>query len=252
MRFQTAALFVAIACAACSAAAVPAWDVQALARGAEVVSLDAGKLESLPTGPVFIRFLRFPQPAGYLIHSGQHQPGFVYVESGVHRLTLAGQAPIDITAGQAKFHQNVTHTHFNPGPGPSVWYFIALWPSVARSQALVDPITQMAFESADFASGVLPAGSYSQVLRRVDLEPNGQTEAHEFGGLSGFFVLAGSVTIRAAHQVPETLAAGQGTAFSPDVGLQELNSGSSSAALLEFLTTPDGSEFEIPLRTPPA
>lgn len=216
-----------------------------------MISLAAGKVDSLPTGPVYIRFIRFPQPAGNLIPSSQHQPGFVYVESGVHRLTLAGQSPIDITAGQAKFHQSVTHTHFNPGPGPSVWYFIALWPSAARSVPLVSRIAQPVFESSDFAAGVLPGGSYSQVLRRVDLQPNGATEAHEFGGLSAFFVLSGSVTIRANHQAPTTLASGHGAAFLPGVGLQELNTGSSSAALLEFLTTPDGSEFEIPLRSPP-
>lgn len=246
-----AALLVTVASAACSAAAVPTWDAQALARGAEVLSLAAGKVESLPTGPVYIRFLRFPQPAGYLIHSKQHQPGFIYVESGVHRLTLEGQSPVDITAGQAKFHLSVTHTHFNPGPGPSVWYFIALWPSAARSQSAVDPITQFPFESPDFAPGLLPDGGYSQVLRDVVLQPKGATEAHEFGGLSAFFVLAGTVTIRAEHRTPTTLAAGQGMAFPPGVGLQELNSGSSTAALLEFLTTPDGSEFEIPLRSPP-
>jgi quercetin dioxygenase-like cupin family protein len=246
-----AMLLVTIACAACSAAAAPAWDPQALARGADVKNLAAGKVESLPTGPVFIRVLRFPQAAGHSIHSGQHVPGFIYVESGVHRLTLAGQLPIDIMAGQAKFHQSVTHTHFNPGPGPSVWYFIALWPSAAKSQPPVDPIVQKAFESRDIAPGVLSGGSYSLVLRRVDLGPNGTTEAHEFGGVSAFFVLSGSVTIKADHQSPTTIAAGVGTAFAPGVGLQELNEQSTGATLLEFLITPEGSEFEIPLRRPP-
>jgi hypothetical protein len=247
-----AALLVSLACTACSGAAAPPWDPQALARGAREASLGAGNVASLPTGAVYIRFIRFPQPAGYLIHSRQHQPGFVYVESGVHRLTLADQPPIDIMSGQAKFHQSVTHTHFNPGPGPSVWYFIALWPSSARSQPLVDPIAQPAFESKDIASGVLSGGSYSEVLRHVDLEPNdGATEAHEFGGVSAFFVLAGTVTIRADHQAPTSLAAGQGIAFAPGVGLQELNEGSGGAELLEFLITPVGSEFEIPLKHPP-
>jgi hypothetical protein len=38
---------------------------EALARGAAVKAIDAGKLDSLPTGPVYIRFIRFPQPVGY-------------------------------------------------------------------------------------------------------------------------------------------------------------------------------------------
>ncbi len=42
--------------------------------------------------------IRFAQPAGYVMHSKQHVPGVVYVERRLHRLTLNGQAPVDLRA----------------------------------------------------------------------------------------------------------------------------------------------------------
>ena len=48
---------------------------------------------------------------GYVINSKQHVPSAIYIETEIHRLTLASQSPIDLAAGQGKFHQSVTHTH---------------------------------------------------------------------------------------------------------------------------------------------
>jgi quercetin dioxygenase-like cupin family protein len=248
----TALVSIALAVFACGAAAPAASNTEALARGAAVKTLDGGKLDSLPTGPVYIRMIRFAQPAGYVIHSKQHVSSVVYVETGVHRLTLNGQPPIDLMAGQAFFHQSVTHTHLNPGPDPSVWYSIALWPSSARGQAPVDPIARAAFESDDIAREALPQVAYSQVLRQITLAKDGTPGAHRFGGLSAFYVLTGSVTIRSAHRPAVTLGVGQGVFFLPDVELQETNAGPGQAVFLEFLTTAVGKDFEIPLQQPPA
>ncbi len=248
----TALVAIALALSACSAAATTASNAEALARGAAVKTLDAGKLDSLPTGPVYIRMIRFVQPPGYVINSKQHVPSVVYVETGVHRLTLNGQPPLDLMAGQATFHQSVAHTHLNPGPDPSVWYSIALWPSSARGQPLVDPIAFAAFESDDVAREALPEVAYSQVLRQVTLAKLGTPGAHRFGGLVAFYVLTGSVTIRSAHRPPVTLGVGQGRAFLPDVALQEINAGPGQAVFLEFITTAVGREFEVPLQQPPA
>jgi hypothetical protein len=247
-----ASLGIAVALSACSAPATVSPNAGALAHGTAVKALDAGKLDSLPTGPVYIRMIRFEQQPGYVINSKQHVPSVVYVETGQHRLILNGQAPLDLTAGQAAFHQSVAHTHLNPGSGPSVWYSIALWPSPARGQALVDKIAQPAFESDDIARDSLPQVAYSQVLRQVTLSRFGTTGAHQFGGLSAFYVLTGSVTIKSAHRPTVTLGAGQGVAFVPDIALQETNAGSGQAVLLEFLTTAVGKDFEVPLQQPPA
>jgi quercetin dioxygenase-like cupin family protein len=248
----TVLVTIAFALSACAAASTVGASAEALAHGAAIKTLDAGKLNSLPTGAVYIRFIRFVQPAGYSIHSKQHVPSIVFVETGRHRLTLGDLPPLDITAGQAKFHQSVAHTHLNPGPDPSVWYSIALWPSSARGQPLVDPIAHAAFESSDIVRDVLPQVAYSQVLRQVTLAKLGTTGAHRFGGLSSFYVLSGSVTIRTAHRPTVTLGAGEGIAFAPDVALQETNAGPGQAVFLEFLTTPVGRDFDVPLQQPPA
>jgi hypothetical protein len=247
-----AMVVIAFSLSACSAATTVVSNPDALARGAAVKTLDGGKLNSLPTGPVYIRMISFAQPAGYVIHSKQHVASVVYVETGVHRLVFDGLPPIDLMAGQAKFHQSLTHTHLNPGPGASVWYSIALWPSSARGQPLVDKIARAAYESEDIARETLPQGAYSQVLRQVTLANLGTAGAHQFGGLSAFYVLTGSVTIRSAHRTALTLSAGQGAAFLPGVGLQETNAAAGQSVFLEFLTTAVGKDFEVPLPQPPA
>jgi quercetin dioxygenase-like cupin family protein len=248
----TAVVAIALALSACSSTTTAGSNADALASGAAVKTLAAGRLDSLPTGSVYIRIIRFAQPVGYVIHSKQHVPSIVYVETGVHRLTLNGQPPLDLTAGQATFHLSVTHTHLNPGPDPSVWYSIALWPSSARGQPLVDPIAGAAFQSEDIAPETLPQGAYSQVLRQVTLAKQGSPGAHRFGGLSAFYVLTGSLTIRSAHGSAVTLGVGQGAAFLPDVDLQEVNAGPAQAVFIEFLTTAVGKAFDLPLQQPPA
>ena len=237
---------------ACSTSAPPSASSDALPRGAIVQKLVAGRVDSLPTGTVYVRFVRFAQPPGYVINSKQHVPSIVYVETGVHRLVLADQTPIDLAAGQATFHQSVTHQHLNPGSQPAVWYSIAVWPSSARGTPLVDPIARAAFESQDFDRVALPQAAYSEVLRRVTLSTKGTSGAHRFGGIVAFYVLAGSITIRAGHRPTQTLSAGQGVAFPPDTDVQETNAGSDQADYLEFVGTQVGKDFEVPLQQQPA
>lgn len=253
MKTRLTAL-VAIACllSACGTTSPAATNVAALAHGAAVKTLDAARLDSLPTGPVYIRMIRFTSPPGKVVNSKQHVASVVFVETGVHRLTLNGQTPIDLAAGQAVFHQSVAHTHLNPGTEPSVWYSIAIWPSSARDQPLVDNTAERAFESDDIVRDTLPQVAYSQVLRQVTLTKDGTTGAHRFGGLSAFYVLTGSLTIKSAHQPPATLVAGKGAAFLPDVELQETNAEPGQTVLLEFITTAVGKDFEVPLQQPPA
>lgn len=248
----TAVVVFALALSACGAAPSTARNPEAAARGATVKALAAGKLDALPTGPVYVRFIRFVSPPGYTIQSKQHVPSFVYVETGVHKLTLAGQAPIDLTAGQATFHQSATHTHVNPGPDPSVWYSIAIWPSSARGTAGVDKIAEAVFESPDIDRTALPDVAYAVVLRQVTLAAQGTSGAHRFGGLIAFFVISGALTLKSEHQPPVTLNGGQGYVILPEVALQEVNAGLDPAIYLELISTPVGRDFEVPLLQPPA
>jgi len=242
----------AVAFVACGTTAPSGPNSSALPRGEVVKKLDAGQVGSLPTGPVYIRFVRFVQQPGYVINSKQHVPSVVYVESGIQRLVLTGEAPIDLAAGQAKFHQSVTHQHLNPGSAQAVWYSIAVWPSSARGQPLVDPIARAAFESNDFDRASLPQVAYSEALRQVSLAGGGTSGAHRFGGLAAFFVLSGSISIKSTHRGPVLLGVGQGAAFLPGTDLQETNAGSNQATYLEYIVTPVGVGFEVPLSQPPA
>lgn len=251
MNLKVAALTtMLVACS--SATSSSASDTASLPRGAVIEKLDAGRVESLPTGTVYVRFVRFVQSPGYVINSKQHVPSVVYVEKGVQRLVLAGQPPIDLVAGQAKFHQSVTHQHLNPGSSSSTWYSIAVWPSSARGTPLVDPIAQAAFESEDIDRGALPEVAYTEVLRQVTLAGAGTSGSHRFGGLVAFYVLSGSITLKSAHRNPVRLGVGEGGAFLPDTDLQETNSGADQANYLEFVVTPVGKDFEIPLQRQPA
>jgi len=252
LGWLTSGLLVAVLSSCGSTAAPSTSSSDALPRGQVVEKLDAGMVESLPTGTVYVRFIRFESPPAYVINSKQHVPSVVYVETGTQRLTLSGQAPIDLAAGEAKFHQSVTHQHLNPGSEPSVWYSIAVWPSSARGTPLVDKVARAAFESDDIDRAVLPQVAYSEALRRVTLAGGGSSGAHRFGGLAAFFVLSGSITIHAAHTSPVTLAAGQGASYLPAMDLQEKNTGSAPATVLEFIVTPAGADFEVPLPRPPA
>jgi hypothetical protein len=238
--------------AACSSTAAPAASSAALPRDAAVKRLADGRVESLPTGAVYVRFVRFAQPPGYVINSRQHVPSIVFVQTGVHRLVLSGENPLDLEAGQATFHQSVTHMHLNPGSEPSVWYSIAVWPSSARTQPLVDPIARAAFESQDIDRSVLPQVAYSEALREVTLGKLGTAGAHRFGGLVAIYVLTGQLTIRAARRAPLILTADQGTAILPNTAIQESNPGADPVAYLEFITTPVGKDFEVPLQQPPS
>jgi len=236
----------------CGSSAAPATNAAALAHGAAVQTLAAGRLDSLPTGPIYIRMIRFLQPPGYVINSKQHVASFVYVETGVSELVLAGQSPLELQAGEATFHQSVAHKHLNPGSSTSDWYSIALWPSSARSTALVDPIARAAYESGDVDLKALPQTAFSEVLRKVKLVKDGTAGAHEFGGLCAFYVLSGSLTIKSAHQQPVTLNAGKGATFLPGVALQEQNAGTDEVVYLEFVSTAIGKAFDVPLAEPPA
>jgi len=65
-------------------------------------------------------------------------------------------------------------------------------------------------------------------------------------------VLSGSISIKGAHRSSVLLGVGQGAAFPPGTDLQETNAGPNQAVYLEYIVTPVGEEFEVPLSQPPA
>lgn len=215
-----------------------------MAVGYSTTDLAAGKLSSLPTGNLYIRVIEFAQPQGHSFPSKTHVPGFVYITSGVQRLTITDRTPIDLAAGEARFQPYVAHVHSNPGSTTNHWYFIALWPAESRTDALVDPSASVVYATPDLPPETLPQGSYVQTLRLVELEPGGRSVARWHGGIEVSFVLQGSISVHVAGHAPSDLNPGQGSYHLPGAQLQEHNTGTGRARFVEFLTTAEGRPFQ--------
>jgi len=235
----------AVVLVACGASAPASPDAAARAHLLSVDELAAGRLDSLPTGDQFIRVLRFTQAAGNAFPSRKHQPGIVYQETGEQLLTYEGEAGTTIDAGRAAYQRSVQHAHSNSGAGPSVWYFVALWPTAQRGAPLVNATAQVAFETEDIAP--LAPGSYTETLRRITLQPGGRTAAQRVGGAQVVFVLDGVVTVHIAGHTAVRLASGDGVFVPPDTGVQAFATGTAPAVSLDFVVIRDGSPFETDL-----
>jgi quercetin dioxygenase-like cupin family protein len=236
----SAVTLVAIVAVACgnTTAGTPTPNPSLSAHLMTIDELAAGQLGSLPTGSQFARMVVFHQSPRQTVPSKKHQAGIVYVDTGLQLLAYTGGQSVDIAGGAAVFLKSVAHSHTTLGPGDSTWYFIALWPSVQRSNQLVGG-AQIAFETTDIPSTILPPGSYVETLRRVTLQAAGRSPAHRFGGLEVVFVLDGTLTVRVAGHSPLQLIAGEGTSVAPSTATQEL-AGSSKAVYLAFFVTPPG------------
>ena len=226
-------------------------DLSVSARSMTIDELAAGQLGSLPTGSQFARVVVFHQsPHQPPVPSRKHQAGIIYVATGLQLLSYTGGGSVDLPAGTAVYLRSVAHSHTALGPTVSTWYFIALWPSVQRSNALVGG-AQIAFETTDIPSSTLPPGSYTETLRRVTLQAGGRSPAHRFGGLEVVFVLDGTLTVRVAGHAPLQLNAGEGTPVNPATASQELAGASNKVVYLAFFVTPDGVPFETDVTSAP-
>jgi quercetin dioxygenase-like cupin family protein len=232
--------------AACQPAAPAAPDSRAAAFGSTTVGLDAGRLDALPSGPVYLRMVEFSQPAGGKVPSSQHVPGFVVMLEGVQELQVEGQAPRQLRPGQAAFVGSIYHSHWNPGAASNRWYFAAIWPTSFRTIPLIDKTARIAYQTSDLPAEALPPTAYTQVMRVVTLEPGGRTHAHSFGGLAVLYVLEGEISEHGGG-TNQALAAGTGTYVTPGSPLQQFNLGKLPARFLELLTTAEGAPLETPL-----
>jgi hypothetical protein len=214
------------------------------ASGARTEDLAGGRLDALPSGALYIRVQHFAQPPETEFGSRSHQPGFEYQVDGTQLYEIQGGPTIPIGPGQAYFQASIPHTHRNPGPGTNSWYFIALWPSAARSLPPVTPSAKVAFETEDLPAVGLPSGPYVESLQLVTLGTGGHTTAHERSGMQVLFVLAGSVRLRTADG-SSVLVAGDGAYLPLASREEEVNAGAGEARYLDFTATPTGRPFEV-------
>jgi quercetin dioxygenase-like cupin family protein len=250
-RLSVVAL-VGIAVSACggTTAGTTTPDPAVLAHLMSVDELAAGQLGSLPTGSQFARIVVFHQAPRQTVPSKKHQAGIVYVDTGLQMLTYTGGESVNITGGSAVYLKSVAHSHTTLGPTDSTWYFIALWPSVQRSNQLVGG-AQIAFETIDISSSILPPGLYIETLRRLTLQASGRSPAHRFGGLEVILVMDGTLTVNVAGRSPVRLNAGEGTFVPPATATQELAGASGKAVYLSFFVTPQGAPFETAVTRAP-
>lgn len=225
-------------------------DPSATAQLMSVDELAAGQLGSLPTGSQFGRMVVFHQAPHQTIPSKKHQAGIVYVDTGQQLLAYTGGQSVEVRAGTAVYLKSVAHSHTILGPTDSTWYFVALYPSVQRSNPLVAG-SQVAFETADIPSSILHPGTYIETLRRVTLQAGGRSTAHRFGGLEVVFVLSGTLTVNVAGHPATQLIPGEGTSVVPGAVTQELAGGSGPVAYLAFFVTPQGAPFETDVTRAP-
>lgn len=200
-----------------------------------------GRLDALPSGPLFMRVNSFNQPADSEIGSKKHQPGFVYQIAGEQELGFANGS-VKIVPGEGYFVQSIEHTHRNAGTSPNDWVFVALWPSEVRTQPNVST-AQVVYESEDISPTGLQTGPYAETLQVVTLQPNGHTGFRERSGLQTLFVLSGSLRVRTGA-TSMLLGPNSGTYLAPHTRYQELAVGNTPVKLLDFTVTPVGQPFE--------
>jgi hypothetical protein len=241
----------ALLCTACSAPALTSVNQGAKAHGAKTLPLAGGPLPALPTGNLFIRAIEFHQVAGGFFASQKHVPGLIFQAEGSQLLAIQDGASVNIGPAQGFFLGPLAHTHSNPGPTENHWYFIALWPTSARSSPLVSLSASVPYETLDFPLTTFSPGPYSETLRWVALEPGGRTGAAKYGGVVALFVLEGSIRIHAAAKAEVTVAADHGANELPETATQIFNQASGRSTFLAFYVTAADQPFETPVDQSP-
>src|SRR5438093_11496451 len=221
--------------AACGSAASPAPSsapaiVTAAPPRVTATVLAAGRLDSIPTGALFVNYMDLPQAAGGSIKH-QHIAGFVYSVQGTHQMDVDGAASVMIEPGKAAFiGAAVMHGHVNPGTAANDWWFIGLRPASSRPLATIVPGQKELYTTADLTQ--IAAGSYTETLTDSRLAANG-VDRQAGSSLRVLFLLNGSLTVSGDAGTAGTISAGQGAHSLPGANLV-LTAGPAGAHYLMF------------------
>ena len=225
--------------AACGSAASPAPSsapaiVTAAPPSVTATVLAAGKLDSIPTGALFVNYMDLPQAAGGSIKH-QHIAGFVYTVQGTHQMDVDGAASVMIQPGKAAFiGAAVMHGHVNPGTAANDWWFIGLRPASSRPLATIVPGQKELYTTADLTQ--IAAGSYTETLTDSRLAANG-VDRQAGSSLRVLFLLNGSLTVSGDAGTAGTISAGQGAHSLPGASLV-LTAGPAGGHYLMFILAP--------------
>ncbi len=225
--------------AACGGSASPAPSsapavVTAAPPSVTATILASGKLDSIPTGALFVNYMDLPQAAGGSIKH-QHIAGFVYTAVGTHQMDVDGAASVMIQPGKAAFiGATVMHGHVNPGTTANDWWFIGLRPASSRPLATIVPGQKELYTTADLTQ--IAAGAYTETLTDSRLTASG-VDRQTGSSLRVLVVLDGSLTISGDAGTAGTLSSGQGAYSLPGANLV-LTAGTAGGHYLMFTLTP--------------
>ena len=232
-----AALVLTVSCGGAAAppqtAPSPTTNVSVAPSQAVPTILASGRLDSIPTGTLFVNYMDLPQVAGGVVKH-QHIAGFVYSVQGTHEMDLDGTAPLLIQPGSAAFvAAGVMHSHVNPGATANDWWFIGLRQAGSRPLAIL-PGQKELYTTADLPQ--LTPGAYSETLAENRLTSSG-VDRQGGSSLRVIYVLEGALTVGGDAAMAGTLSAGQGAYSLPGANLV-LTAGASGARYLTFTLSP--------------
>ena len=216
---------------ACGGSATPATVKPA---GATANILATGHIDSIPTGTLFVNYLKLPQAAaGSIKH--KHLPGFVYATWGAVEIDVDTASPLMVQPGEAAFiGANVMHNHLNPGASGNDWMFVALRPAASRPLATIVSGQKELYTTGDLTQ--IRAGQYTETLTNNVLPANG-VDRQTGSSLRVLFVLSGKVTVSGDAGMAGSLASGAGAYWLPAANLG-VTAGPTEAHYLLFTLTP--------------
>ena len=218
---------------ACGGSAAPA-AVKA-PPGVTTNILASGRLESVPSGTLFVNYLKLPQAAaGSIKH--KHLAGFVYAVAGTVEMDIEGAAPLIIQPGQAAFvGANIMHNHLNSGAVANDWWFVALRPAASRPLATIVSGQKELYTTGDLTQ--ISAGQYAETLTNNVLPANGVDRQTGSSSLRVLYVLDGKVTVSGDAGMAGELATGTGAYWLPGANLS-VTAAATGAHYLLFTLTP--------------
>jgi quercetin dioxygenase-like cupin family protein len=196
--------------------------------------LASGRLDSIPTGTLFVNYLKLPQAAAGSINH-KHLAGFVYAIGGAVELDVVGASQLMIQPGQAAFiGASVMHNHLNPGTSANDWWFVALRPTASRPLATIVSGQKELYTTGDLTQ--ISAGPYTETLTDNRLPASG-VDRQAGPSLRVLYVLDGNVTVSGDAGMVGAVAAGEGAYSLPGANLV-VTAGPAGGHYLIFALTP--------------
>jgi hypothetical protein len=220
---------------ACGGSATPVADQKPAGVTANILA--SGHIDSIPTGTLFVNYLKLPQAAaGSIKH--KHLAGFVYAVGGTVEIDVDSASPLIVQPGKAAFiGANVMHNHLNPGASGNDWMFVALRPTASRPLATIVAGQKELYTTGNLTQ--ITAGQYTETLSDNVLRANG-VDRQTGSSLRVLYVLDGYVIVSGDALMAGSLVVGDGAYSLPGANLV-VTAGPTGAHYLVFTLTPANS-----------